>query len=75
MEGQNIMIDEQLSMYEAILMDCVGVSEDALDLVVSLNGWTEETLDDVLFYYTGYHNLDQYLQNEMVNILTGGTAR
>jgi len=69
------MTDQQLSMYEAILMDCVGVSEDALDLVVSLNGWTEQTLDDVLFYYTGYNNLDQYLQNEMVNILTGGTAR
>ena len=55
------MTDKQLTLYEHVLMNMVGVDEEALDLVVALNGWTEATLNDVLFYYTGYRTLEQYL--------------
>lgn len=36
-----------------------GVSEEALDLVTDINGYTVETLNDVLFTRFGYHSLDQ----------------
>lgn len=35
-------------------------TEDELDLVTSINGYNEETLDDVLYVRTGYRSLDQY---------------
>ena len=34
------------------LRDCVGVSEEALDLAFSLNGQNEKTASDILFNYT-----------------------
>ena len=42
------------------LRDCVGVSEEALDLAFSLNGQNEKTASDILFYYTGWDNFDSH---------------
>jgi hypothetical protein len=37
----------------------LGVSEQTLQIVTSLNGYTEETLMDVLYVHTGYRTFDQ----------------
>ncbi len=41
-----------------ILVDC-GVSEQTLQIVTSINGYSMETLRDVLFAATGYRDFDQ----------------
>ena len=42
------------------LRDCVGVSEEALDLAFSLNGQNEKTASEILLYYTGQDNFDSH---------------
>lgn len=40
-------------------LESIGVSEQALQLITSINGYSEETLLDVLYAYTGYRNFEQ----------------
>lgn len=37
----------------------LGVSEQTLQIVTSLNGFSDETMLDVLFVHTGYRSFDQ----------------
>jgi hypothetical protein len=37
----------------------LGVSEQTLQIVTSINGYTTDTLEDVLYAHTGYRNFDQ----------------
>ena len=37
----------------------LGVSEQTLQIVTSINGYTKETLRDVLYAHTGYRNFGQ----------------
>jgi hypothetical protein len=37
----------------------LGVSEQTLQIVTSINGYTEQTMRDVLYAHTGYRNFDQ----------------
>lgn len=37
----------------------LGVSEQTLGIVTSINGYTLETLQDVLYAHTGYRTFDQ----------------
>lgn len=48
----NYMIDYEL------------VSEETLDIITSINGYDEETLNDVLYCVSGYHDIEQYLEYE-----------
>ena len=50
---------------ENILIDYVGVSEEALLLVIRLLGTRKEVYEDILFVYTGYHNFEQYIEGEV----------
>lgn len=48
-------------------MWCILVNEgiatdEEINLVTGLNGYSEETLNSILFYRTGYRDLDQYLE-------------
>lgn len=45
------------------LEDVVGVDGEALDLAFSLNGCNEETAEDILFYYTGWHSFSGYMDD------------
>lgn len=49
---------------ENILVDYVGVSTEALILAIKLLGTRKEVYEDILFVYTGYHNFEQYLNEE-----------
>ena len=42
-----------------VLAEDLGVSEQTLQIVTSINGYTCETLLAVLYAHTGYRNFDQ----------------
>lgn len=50
-------------VYE-LLLDEEVVSREALDLVLDINGYNLDTLNDVLYAVTGYKDADQYLDYE-----------
>ena len=39
-----------------------GVSEDTLQVVTAINGWSMDTMEAVLFAVTGYRSFDQLKQ-------------
>lgn len=39
-------------------------TEEELSLVTDINGYNEETLNDVIYARTGYHDIEQYLECE-----------
>ena len=50
--------------YVEYLIDFLGIDEKVISCVTSINGYNEETLDNILYYYTGYRDIKQYLENE-----------
>lgn len=44
-------------MWDALLN--MGVSEETLQIVTSINGYSEETLEDVLYAAFGYRTFEQ----------------
>jgi len=36
----------------------------SLQLVTRLNGYTLETMEDILYALTGYHSYEQFMENE-----------
>ena len=59
LEAQQKRLDD----YEELLTCIAGL--DALNLAFYLKGRSEETMNDVLFYYTGYRSYDQYYEENM----------
>lgn len=51
---RNLTIEE---MWEEL--ENLGVCEQTLQIVTDINGYSEETLLDVLYAHTGYRNFDQ----------------
>lgn len=45
------------SAWDALLG--MGVSEQTLDIITSINGYNMETLENVLYAYAGYNSFDQ----------------
>ncbi len=41
------------------ILEVLGVSEQTLKIVTSINGYTEETMNDILYAHTGYRTFDQ----------------
>ena len=39
-------------------------TEEELQLITCINGYNEDTLNDVIYVRTGYHSLEQYLECE-----------
>lgn len=54
----------KLEEYYNYLIDYEIVSEETLDTITSINGYNEETLNDVLYCKSGYHDIEQYLEYE-----------
>lgn len=44
-------------MWDALME--MGVSEQTIDVVTSINGYSEETMCDILYAVTGYRDFDQ----------------
>ena len=53
-----------LEDYSNYLIDNLGISEEVINCITSINGYNEATFNDVLYYYTGYRDLEQYLECE-----------
>ena len=52
-------MDDKAKMWNW-LEDVVGVSEQTLQVVTDINGYTMETLNDILWAVTGYRSKEQY---------------
>ncbi len=39
-------------------------SEEELDIVTGINGFSEETLNSIIYYKTAYQDIEQYLECE-----------
>lgn len=48
--------------YYDYLVECDIVNTDTLDTITGIYGMDESVLDDVLYYKTGYRDIEQYLQ-------------
>ena len=46
------------------LIDYELASNETLEIITAINGYNEETLDDVLYAVSGYHDIKQYLLYE-----------
>ena len=53
-----------LEEYSNYLIKNVGVNEEVINCITSINGYNENTLDDVLYYYTNYRTIEQYTRYE-----------
>lgn len=49
--------DNKAQMWDTLLE--LGVSEQTLQIVTDINGYSEQTLEDVLYAATGYRSFDQ----------------
>lgn len=52
---------ELLDMFELLVEGGIATEEE-VQLVTSINGWNEETMEDILFVRTGYHFFTQLLE-------------
>ena len=53
-----------LNQYYNYLIDYQIASEEALNLLTSINGYNEDTLNDALYCLTGYRDIEQYTEYE-----------
>lgn len=49
-----------LKEYVNYLIDNLGINEEVINCITGINGHNENTLDDILYYYTGYRTIEQY---------------
>ena len=54
----------ELNEYYDYLINNIGVNEETIRCITGINGYNEETLDSILYYFTGYRDLEQYLECE-----------
>lgn len=58
---------ENLEKYSDFLIECVGVPEVLVNCITTINGYNLNTLEDVLYYFTGYrafNQLDEFNEEE-----------
>ena len=53
-------LDEQFNY----LVEYEICTEDEMKLVTSINGYNEESVNDILYVRTGYRDMEQYLEYE-----------
>lgn len=41
--------------------------EPALRMLCSINGYTKETINQFIYYWSAYHDLDQYIECEHID--------
>ena len=49
-------------IWEEIINNGIATEEE-LQLITGINGYNEESLNDVIYYKTGYRDIEQYLEN------------
>lgn len=50
---------DKLEKYVNYMIKILGIDEKLIDCITAINGYNLETLEDVLYYFTGYQSFDQ----------------
>ena len=50
---------DKLEKYIDYMIEILEIDEKMIDCICSINGYNLKTLEDVLYYFTGYHHFDQ----------------
>ena len=53
-----------LEEYYDYLIEYLGVNEEVISVVCAINGYNEQSLDDILYVKFGYRDLEQFLEYE-----------
>lgn len=53
-----------LEDYNNYLINNLGINEEVINCITSIDGYNEDTLDSILYYYTGYRDIKQYTEYE-----------
>lgn len=53
-----------LEEYENYLIENLGVNEEVISVVCAINGYNEQSLNDILYVKFGYRDLEQFLEYE-----------
>ena len=51
--------------YYDLLLEYEIATEQEIDLVVNINGWSCDVLDSIVYARTGYHDFEQYYKCEV----------
>ena len=54
---------DRMDIWDAIIEHGIATEEE-LELVTAINGYNEDTLNDVIYVRTGYRNIEQLLEEE-----------
>ena len=57
-------MDQQIEKLWDLIVNYELATEQSLQLVTRLNGYTLETMEDVLYALTGYRSYEQFMENE-----------
>ena len=57
-------MNKQIEKLWDLIVNYELTSEQSLQLVTRLNGYTLETMEDVLYALTGYRSYEQFMENE-----------
>ena len=57
-------MNQQLEKLWDLIVNYELATEQSLQLVTRLNGYTLETMEDVLYALTGYRSYEQFMENE-----------
>lgn len=55
--------EKENAIYDFILENGFA-SEETLQVITAINGYSVETLNDVIYATTGYHSMKQYIECE-----------
>ena len=50
---------DKLEKYINYMIEVLGIDEELIDCITAINGYNLKTLEDVLYYFTGYQCFDQ----------------
>lgn len=53
-----------LEDYNEYLINNLGVNEEVINCITSIDGYNKNTFNNVLYYFTGYRDIEQYLECE-----------
>ena len=59
------MLNYEMNEMWEFLHDTIGVSEETLQVVTDINGYSMEVLNDILSAVTGYRSKEQYEESEV----------
>lgn len=51
-------------LYDLIIEYGIATAQE-IELVTSINGWNEDSMNDIIYCRTGYHDIEQYQESEL----------